>query len=84
MGNILSNCYPPSHQRLYALRRLNIQIPHVHHMSRKKELTDADKIELKNLLNDLNQYIEYYGVEVFQKYYVQLWQKNVIEILNSA
>jgi len=83
MGEILSNYYPPSHARLYALRRLGIDVPKVHHKLRKKELTDADRKKLGSLLQDLERYIEYYGVEVFHKYYVDLWQKNLIEILNS-
>ena len=74
MGGILSAYYPPSHARLYVLRRLGIDVPKVHHKLRKKELTDADREKLKNLLNDLNRYINHYGVEVFHKYYVDLWQ----------
>ena len=84
MGEILSNYYPPSHTRLYALRRLNIEIPKMHHALRKKNLTSEDKEKLGSLLQDLNQYIEYYGVGAHEKYYVQLWQQNVIEILNGA
>ena len=84
MGGILSGYYPPSHARLYALRRLGIDVPKVHHKLRKKELTDADRKKLKNLFQDLNRYIEYYGVDDKNKYYVNLWQQSLVDILNGA
>ena len=84
MGEVLLNYYPPSHARLYPLKRLNIEVPLVHHILRRKDLTSDDKEKLKNLLQDLQRYINHYGVGVFEKYYINLWQKNVIEILNGA
>ena len=41
MGEVLSNYYTPSASKLYALRKLEIDIPKVHHRDRKKKLTDA-------------------------------------------
>jgi hypothetical protein len=84
MAEVLSNYYTPSHARLYALQRLGIDVPKIHHKLRKNKLTDADRGKLSSLLQDLQRYIKYYGVGVFQKYYVQMWQKNVIEILNGT
>ena len=84
MGEVLSNYFPPSHARLYPLQRLGIRVPKIHHKLRKKDLTSDDKEKLKNLLQDLQRYINHYGVGVFEKYYINLWQKNVIEILNGA
>ena len=83
MGLILSNYYPPSHAKLYPLKRLSIKIPKVHHKLRKNELDDCDKEKLKQLLQDLQRYINHYGVGVFQKYYVNLWQHNLIDIING-
>ena len=84
MGEVLSNYYPPSHARLYPLKRLNIEVPLVHHTLRKNEITSDDKEKLKQLLQDLQRHINQYGVGVFQKYYINLWQQNLIEILNGA
>ena len=53
MGEVLSNHFPPSHARLYALRRLGVEVPKVHRTLRKKELTVEDRGKLKNLLQDL-------------------------------
>ena len=83
MAEVLSNYYPPSHARLYALQRLGIRVPKVHHKLRKNKLDECDRKKLKNLFQDLNRYIEYYGVDDKQKYYVQLWQRNIVEILNG-
>lgn len=82
MGEVLSNYYPPSHARLYPLKRLNIEVPLVHHTLRKKDLDDCDRKKLGYLLQDLQRHNEHY--EVFHKYYINLWQKNLIEILNGA
>ena len=82
MAEVLSNYYTPSHARLYALRRLGIRVPKVHHNDRKKELTGDDKAKLKNLLQDLQRYVEHYGV--FQKYYINLWKQSLVDILNGA
>jgi hypothetical protein len=84
MGDILCAVYPTSHARLYALRRLEIDLPRVHHRLRKKELEEEDRIKLKKLLMDLENEIEHYGVDVYQKYYVNLWQRNLIDLLNGA
>ena len=84
MGAILSNYYPPSHTRLYALRRLGIDVPKIHHKLRKNKLDECDRKKLGSLLQDLERYINHYGVDDKNKYYVQLWQKNVIEILNGT
>jgi hypothetical protein len=83
MGGILCAVYPTSHARLYALRRLKIDLPRVHHKLRKKKLDEEDKIKLKKLLIDLERYIGHYGIGVYQIYYVNLWQKNVYEILSG-
>ena len=84
MGEVLSNYYPPSHARLYPLKRLNIEVPLVNHKLRRNDLDDCDRGKLKRLLQDLQRYINHYGVGVFEKYYINLWQKNLIEILNGA
>ena len=68
---------------MYALRRLNIEVPKVHHTLRKKELPDADREKLKHLLQDLELYVDHYGVDPYQKYYVNLWKRNILEILNE-
>lgn len=83
MGVILGNYFPPSHKRLYALRRLGIRVPKVHHRDRKKELVVDDREKLSSLLTDLNQYVDHYGVEVFHKYYIQLWKQSLVGILNG-
>ena len=82
MGGILSNHFPPSHSKLYALRRLGKEVPKVHHTLRKKELAVEDTEKLVSLLKDLQRYVDFYGV--FQKYYINLWQKNLSEILNGT
>ena len=86
MGAILSNYYPPSHiyKRLYALQRLGIRVPKIHHNDRKKKLTSEDKEKLVRLFQDLQRYVKYYGVEVFHKYYVDLWQNDLVDILNGT
>jgi hypothetical protein len=84
MGEVLCAVYHTSHKHLYALRRLKIDLPHVNHKLRKKELDGEDKIKLRKLLIDLESEIEHYGIDVYQKYYVHLWQRNVIEILNGC
>ena len=84
MAEVLSNYYTPSHARLYALRRLEIRVPNIHHKLRKNKLDECDRKKLGSLLQDLQRYVEHYGVEVFHKYYVQLWKQNLVEILNGA
>ena len=84
MGGILSGYYPPSHAKLYALKRLGIDVPKIHHKLRKNKLDECDRKKLGSLLQDLERYIEYYGVGAHEKYYVQLWQQNIVEILNGA
>ena len=54
MGAILSN-----YKRLYALQRLTIEIPKVHHALRKKKLTSEDKEKLVRLLQDLERYVNH-------------------------
>jgi len=83
IGEILSKCFQPSHRKLYALRKLGIKSPMVHHMLRKKELSGADKKTLYELFNVLNQQVDHYGVDVFQKYYINLFKKKLLEILND-
>ena len=83
IGEILSKCFPTSHRRLYALKRLGINTPLVHHMLREKNLSGDDKKKLYKLLNTLTQNVDRYGVDVFQKYYINLFQKNLLEILND-
>ena len=83
MGEILGGYFMPSHRRLYALNRLGVKVPKIHHRDRKKELTVDDRKRLIELLQDLNRYVEHYGVDDNKKYYVELWKKNLIEILNE-
>jgi len=83
MGVVLSNYYPPSHKRLYALNRLKIQVQKTHHRNRKKNLTNDDKEKLNELYTQLEGYVEHYGVEPYQKYYIQLWKQSLVEILNG-
>ena len=83
MGEVLSNYFPPSHAKLYALKRLGIEVPKVHHVLRKKEVVADDREKLSSLLNDLKLYVDHYVVSPFQKYYVSLWQKNIVDILNG-
>ena len=47
------------------------------------DITDDDKEKLVRLLQDLERYVEHYGVDPYQKYYVQLWKQNLVEILNG-
>jgi hypothetical protein len=82
MGEILSKCFQPSHTKLYALRKLGIEMPMVHHRDRKK-LSCVDKKKLYRLLNRLNQYVDHYGVNDFLKYYINMWTHSLIEILND-
>ena len=84
MGEILIGYYPLSHAKLYALRRLGIKAPKVHHTLRKKELDEFDKKRLVALLNDLNRYTDFYVVDDYKKYYVNLWKQNLVKILNGA
>ena len=79
MGGILSDYYPPSHAKLYALKRFGIEGPKVHHNDRKNKLTGDDRNKLLGLYDGLNGYVEQYGVGPFQKYYVNLWQKKSLQ-----
>jgi hypothetical protein len=83
MGEILSKSFQPSHRKLYALRKLGIKSPMVHHMLREKKLSSDDKKTLYELFNVLNQQVDHYGVGAFEKYYINLFKKNLVEILNS-
>ena len=79
MGKILGNYYMPSAPRLYALNRLEIKIPKIHHVLRKKKLTSEDRSKLIELYRQLDSD----GVEPHKKYYIQLWKRNLLEILNG-
>lgn len=84
MGEILSKSFQPSHRRLYALRKLGVKTPMVHHMLREKELSSDNKKNLYKLFNTLNRYVDHYGVSDYQKYYINLFKKNLLEILNGG
>ena len=83
IGGILSTYFQPSHRKLYALRKLGINTPMVHHVLRKKELSSDDKKILYELFDTLNQNVDHYGVGAFEKYYINLFQKNLVQILNN-
>ena len=80
MGKIMSNYYMSSDARLYPLRRLKIFVPSVHHTLRKKKLTSKDRKKLIELYAQLN---SNEVVDPYQKYYVNLWKRNLVEILNG-
>jgi len=84
MSEILAGYYPHSHKKLYALKRLGIEAPKVHHTLRKKELVECDKRKLVVLLHNLNRYTDYYEIDSYSKYYINRWRQNLVEILNSA
>ena len=83
MGVILSQYYTRSDQRLYALTRLDIDIPKVHHTLRKSRLTKIDRENLILLLSELERYAAYYEVDGHSRYYIQLFMTRVSEILNE-
>ena len=40
--------------------------------------------QLKTMLIDLEMYVDHYGVDAYQVYYIHLWQRSLIEVLNGA
>ena len=54
MAAILSNYFPPSDKRLYALNRLGIRVLKVHHTLRKKKLVADDRGKLIELYRQLD------------------------------
>ena len=83
MAVILAQYYTRSDQRLYALKRLGIEIPKIHHTLRKSRLLKVDRENLIILLNELQRYTAYYDVDGHSRYYVQLFMTRVSEILNE-
>lgn len=82
IGEILSKCFQPSHRKLYSLRKLGIKTPMVHHMLRRA-LSIDDKKTLYELFDRLTQQVDQNPVGDFQKYYMNLFKKNLLQILND-
>ena len=81
LGEILCNYYRPSHERLYPLRRLGVEMSIIHHSRRKKEITSDDREKIQNILTRLYGYVD--NADHYKKYYLQLCIYRTKEILDG-
>ena len=80
LGSILCNYYRPSHDALYPLRRLNVEIPLINYTNRKNELTSDDRKKIQNILPRLYKYVN--TDDHYKKYYIKLCIGRLHDILS--
>jgi hypothetical protein len=73
LGRILCQYYTASHVHLYPLNKLHVKMTTVHKKLRKKDISEQDKLSIKQLLLELDRFT----YSNFDIYYIHLLNRKM-------